>query len=884
EEGDGWVSGVIYDSSTCDAHLVECRGLAGATVTLARLENGSPSAVSGTTVTGPDGFFAFPADRTGRYALRVEKEGYTYGQRVVEIVRERSAPVNEIYLTPIDPAVTLCDENGCSHTSADGQMQVEVPAGAIQSGKTVTVTATEFDRVNFLPSGELPPGTWETYAFDLGGSTSVTFTQPVTVRIKNSRHFSPGVEIPLGFWNDSTMAWEHAGTAVVDSTGTWLVMTVTHFSPYDPNAPVSKPNASLNVTDQTGADGTKCAKGPCSSEIVARSGILRQRVELPEVQVLDVPRATSFVYDSGRADPSKLIEADLDLTLEQGITVGNYIQAELYIEGGKTAQYTFDAADLAQGGTIGRLRFRWDGRDAQGNRLPPGIYRYALRVRIPYRTQYYASATGRFGGPPDYSQPLGVWTEATMDEWLYGSVTLDADPGGPLGMGWSLVGQQRLYEDEIGRILIDDGDNGLAEFYFSGKDLLSWEETQGNESAVHEVARLHGVDGRENGGLRSGKPVSDAPTSGDQTNDAEVVILPATDKQRGWRGLTTVYHETLYNLTGGEASFTLTVTGNVWTTTLSLANTGILSNNAYVDFTVTVLVPEVTQQDEDVVTVQAVSADGLYTATAVLTTTTQPLEVIHVSSNISADTTWRTGNTYILDNDIAVESGRTLDIEPGVEVKGCSHCFLDVLGSLHAVGTSNQPIFFTSVADSGPGQWGGLRFDGDGGQEGYGDLWYVTLRYGEDNITLWDDCDVTIWHSEIYSSSHVGIYAHAFDFTSLYMSHVHLSDGGDEGIAADHSSISIRDSVINGFGAAGIGAGDGTDISLTRVVVANNAGGGIVNYSSDGILSTSWGSIYDNGGYGILNYTTNQIDARYTWWGDPSGPGGVGPGRGDEVS
>jgi hypothetical protein len=45
-------------------------------------------------------------------------------------------------------------------------MQLEIPAGAIPDGETVDVTDTLFDQVEYLPSGGLPEGTWETYAFN----------------------------------------------------------------------------------------------------------------------------------------------------------------------------------------------------------------------------------------------------------------------------------------------------------------------------------------------------------------------------------------------------------------------------------------------------------------------------------------------------------------------------------------------------------------------------------------------------------------------------------------------------------------------------------------------------------------------------------------------
>jgi len=712
----GWVSGVIYDSGTCkevsgQIDLMDCKGIAGARVTLekvntlklaqARAERAAriaatgdtrptpvkvdfATAVQGTVVTGPDGFFAFPVSQTGHYAIRVEKDGFTYGQRMAEIVKERNSAVNEIYLTPIDSAQTTCSDAGCSHTSADGQMQVEIPAGAIQSGQVVTVTATEFDRVNFLPSGELPPGTWETYAFNLGGDSSITFTKPITVRIKNSRGFPPGTEIPVGYWNDQLLQWEHAGTAVVDSTGAWLVMEVTHFSNFDPNAPVSLAALDVDLDGQTGADGTTCAEDPCGSEVTLRSGRLRQTVVLPPVQALDEPMGLAFKYDSGRADPMELIEADINLDLGPGVEVGDYIQAELYIEGQKTAEYTFKAPDITQGGNIGRFRFLWDGRDAQGNRLPPGIYRYALRVRIPYRSQYYASANGRFGGPPDYSRPLGVWAAATADRWLYGSVTLDADPGSPFGMGWSLVGQQRLYEDEAGRILIDDGNNGLVEFYFPGKNLL---RNSALMLQAHEVTGLHGLY------------VPDIAASHRSPEGGEGLLLPLTppplppDDEQG-EVLQDPASVSMDDLVYGPEAPPAPVS-----------------------------ITETDPPEKSGPTSRKYRVPGKAAPRRVRAETAPNAD--NVSGVIVTNTTWTKANSpYILTGDVVVTQGVTLTIEPGVEVKGDDNTELKILGHLEAVGTAAEPVTFTSssAVDDPSTWWRGIFFDG-----GTGNLKHVTV-------------------------------------------------------------------------------------------------------------------------------------------------------------
>lgn len=71
---------------------------------------------------------------------------------------------------------------------------------------------------------------------------------------------------------------------------------------------------------------------------------------------------------------------------------------------------------------------------------------------------------------------------------------------------------------------------------------------------------------------------------------------------------------------------------------------------------------------------------------------------------------------------------------------------------------------------------------------------------------------------------------------------------------------------------------------IESCAVTSNIGNGIayVDYlATYPLLDIHYCSISDNTGYGILGSLT---DATYCWWGDPSGPGGAGPGSGDEVS
>lgn len=103
--------------------------------------------------------------------------------------------------------------------------------------------------------------------------------------------------------------------------------------------------------------------------------------------------------------------------------------------------------------------------------------------------------------------------------------------------------------------------------------------------------------------------------------------------------------------------------------------------------------------------------------------------VFNINANITENTTWETGKVYILQTRVAIVSGVTLTIQPGVIVKGEAGTGANATallvargGTLMAEGTASAPIIFTSVADEIiPGQiespnleptlnglWGGL--------------------------------------------------------------------------------------------------------------------------------------------------------------------------------
>lgn len=215
-----------------------------------------------------------------------------------------------------------------------------------------------------------------------------------------------------------------------------------------------------------------------------------------------------------------------------------------------------------------------------------------------------------------------------------------------------------------------------------------------------------------------------------------------------------------------------------------------------------------------------------------------------ISSNITENTTWKSGNVYILTTRVAVTSGVTLTIEPGVIVKGnpgtgtnATALLVARGGILEAEGTVDAPIIFTSVADNiMPGEinspnltedlngvWGGLivlgkapiSVSGDGTEasiEGIpaddsngkyggstkndysGTMKYISIRHGGTNIGEGNEINgltlggvgsaTVIENIEIVANQDDGI---EFFGGTVDMTNVLVWNNGDDAIDADQA-------------------------------------------------------------------------------------------------
>jgi uncharacterized repeat protein (TIGR01451 family) len=260
---------------------------------------------------------------------------------------------------------------------------------------------------------------------------------------------------------------------------------------------------------------------------------------------------------------------------------------------------------------------------------------------------------------------------------------------------------------------------------------------------------------------------------------------------------------------------------------------------------------------------------------------------------------------YELDADFPIPAGITMTVEPGVKVIGGPSgtwgpdTGLLVSGHLEANGTASQPIIFTSLGDSGPGQWEGIFFYG-----GTGNLSYTTVRcagdpngsdegviFARDVITG----EVHIENSTIETCSGDGMH---LENSNATLSNVIVQGCNYRGInVLGGSAVQITSSDISNNGTGGLWVqGDEALVKVTHSTISGNgsAYGGVRNDGKATVVLSGepdGGNIIENNaGYGAQQVSVEGvIPATYNWWGDASGPthasnpGGVGEEVSDRV-
>jgi len=221
-------------------------------------------------------------------------------------------------------------------------------------------------------------------------------------------------------------------------------------------------------------------------------------------------------------------------------------------------------------------------------------------------------------------------------------------------------------------------------------------------------------------------------------------------------------------------------------------------------------------------------------------------------SSVSTDTTWNAGDLpYILVGNVTVNSGRTLTLAAGTEVRfKKGYTALIVNGTLRAQGTAEDPILFTSN-EASPAK---------------GDWWSIT--FGTTSVSS------VLEHVVVEYAGYAMYYPYPpaleINSSSVTVSNSIIRHNKDEGVYVYNASPTIMNSTIT-----------------------DNADGVYVQSGSPNINDND---IYDNSEYGVYNAVdTTCINAENNWWGSDFGPNdpsaasdtcglGARAGFGDKVS
>lgn len=296
-----------------------------------------------------------------------------------------------------------------------------------------------------------------------------------------------------------------------------------------------------------------------------------------------------------------------------------------------------------------------------GNRVPDDEWRAARSISgtrtlddgvvtrtLPFNFSFYGTMYDRvristngnihFGSPNDW-YPTATYlcvpsnnaaVPQAMIAPLWYDLVVPEDDSNRGGVYTNVVGTSpnRIYVVEWRRLFKYNDQSTSATFevllYENGEIDFQYQEIVGNR-----MGGVEGVIGIQNANGTVGLPYAcyrESVIEGRaiRYRQREAAILsPGSDQRGGARGSTLVYNQTLVNRTGITTSFTLTPSGNSWTTSIVPTHTTTLRNGDSAPITISVEIPiNAVIGSRDVVTITANSVltrPGEFSARSVLT-------------------------------------------------------------------------------------------------------------------------------------------------------------------------------------------------------------------------------------------------------------------------
>ncbi|UCE38016.1 MAG: Ig-like domain-containing protein [Thermoplasmata archaeon] len=224
--------------------------------------------------------------------------------------------------------------------------------------------------------------------------------------------------------------------------------------------------------------------------------------------------------------------------------------------------------------------------------------------------------------------------------------------------------------------------------------------------------------------------------------------------------------------------------------------------------------------------------------------------------HISTTTTWGvSGSPYIINGDVIVDSGITLEIEPGVEVKFNGKYNLYIEGDLTALGNDANHITFTSNSGNpSSGDWDSIRINSTGHLR----MNYCDVLYGNYAIYIHQASDNLVENTTISQNLRYGIYSTYSSNTQIKNSNI--GQNGFSGIYFYGSSnADIINCAINSNSFQGISISNSSEINIFDSDSFSNELNGIHILQSSYVTIIN-SDIYQNSNLGVtMRFSKNII-------------------------
>jgi hypothetical protein len=195
----------------------------------------------------------------------------------------------------------------------------------------------------------------------------------------------------------------------------------------------------------------------------------------------------------------------------------------------------------------------------------------------------------------------------------------------------------------------------------------------------------------------------------------------------------------------------------------------------------------------------------------------------YVEGAITQDTVWTlVDSPFIVSNDITVNTGATLTIEPGVQVRFADNFSMTVNGRIIADGSNDRMILFTSDNLNGSvGTWGTIIINGIQQSS----ITNCIIEYGTDGTT--------------------------FESGSLNFQN-NIVRSNQNGITVNGGSAAIENNEITNNTVSGINIAGGSQITVQNNAISSDEDGIVLTGSLTGNINIAQNNIFLNNGTGIL--------------------------------